>query len=71
MVQNMEYIGYRIWDPHPATVVDGGEEIMYKLSVKNIPKIVSKASEDLPLPLIPVITVSELRGISTSIFFKL
>src|SRR6266496_335366 len=33
--------------------------------------MVSKASEDLPDPLRPVITVSVLRGISTSIFFRL
>ena len=34
-------------------------------------KIVSNANEDLPLPLSPVITVRLLRGISTSISFKL
>src|SRR5215467_12382050 len=33
--------------------------------------MVSKASDDLPEPLSPVITVSVLRGISTEIFFKL
>src|SRR5215469_17648461 len=33
--------------------------------------MVSKASEDFPEPLNPVITVNVLRGISTSIFFKL
>src|SRR6476620_10835900 len=33
--------------------------------------MVSKASEDLPEPLRPVITVKVLRGISTSIFFRL
>src|SRR6185437_2296996 len=33
--------------------------------------MVSKASEDLPDPLRPVITVSVLRGISTEMFFKL
>jgi hypothetical protein len=32
---------------------------------------VSKASDDLPDPLNPVITVSVLRGISTEMFFKL
>src|ERR1044071_6067236 len=33
--------------------------------------MVSNASEDLPDPLNPVITVRVLRGISTSIFFRL
>ena len=33
--------------------------------------MVSKASDDLPDPLNPVITVSVLRGISTEMFFKL
>src|SRR5689334_505677 len=33
--------------------------------------MVSKASDDLPEPLSPVITVSVLRGISTEMFFKL
>src|SRR6476661_9378115 len=33
--------------------------------------MVSKASEDLPEPLSPVITVRVLRGISTEMFFKL
>src|SRR5579859_3397726 len=33
--------------------------------------MVSKASEDLPEPLSPVITVKVLRGISTEMFFKL
>src|SRR5580704_2613123 len=33
--------------------------------------MVSNASEDFPDPLKPVITVKVLRGISTSIFFKL
>src|SRR6478609_9812393 len=33
--------------------------------------MVSKASEDLPEPLSPVMTVRLLRGISTSIFFRL
>src|SRR6478752_7691469 len=33
--------------------------------------MVSKASDDLPDPLSPVITVSVLRGISTEMFFKL
>src|SRR5579862_5286035 len=33
--------------------------------------MVSKASEDLPEPLNPVMTVNVLRGISTSIFFRL
>src|SRR6266576_1623279 len=33
--------------------------------------MVSKAREDLPEPLKPVITVSVLRGISTSMFFRL
>jgi len=33
--------------------------------------MVSKASEDFPDPLRPVMTVSEFRGISTSIFFRL
>src|SRR5450759_2031016 len=33
--------------------------------------MVSKASDDLPDPLNPVITVSVLRGISTSMFFRL
>src|ERR1700693_617945 len=33
--------------------------------------MVSKASEDFPEPLKPVITVKVLRGISTSIFFRL
>src|SRR6185369_3824325 len=33
--------------------------------------MVSNASEDFPDPLRPVITVRVLRGISTSIFFKL
>src|ERR1700744_6616729 len=33
--------------------------------------MVSKASEDLPEPESPVITVSVSRGISTSIFFRL
>src|SRR5215831_1653629 len=33
--------------------------------------MVSKASDDLPEPLSPVITVSVLHGISTEIFFKL
>jgi len=33
--------------------------------------MVSKASEDLPEPLRPVMTVKVLRGISTSIFFRL
>src|SRR5579871_758065 len=33
--------------------------------------MVSKASEDLPDPLNPVMTVKVLRGISTSIFFRL
>src|SRR3954470_10665776 len=33
--------------------------------------MVSKASEDLPDPLSPVITVSVLRGISTLMFFRL
>src|SRR5579863_7976675 len=33
--------------------------------------MVSKASEDLPEPLNPVITVKVFRGISTSIFFRL
>ena len=33
--------------------------------------MVSKASEDLPEPLRPVITVRVLRGISTSIFLRL
>src|ERR1039457_4305035 len=33
--------------------------------------MVSKASEDLPDPLSPVITVKALRGISTSIFLRL
>src|SRR5215467_13382097 len=33
--------------------------------------MVSKASDDLPEPLRPVITVSVLRGISTEMFFKL
>src|SRR5271170_2421558 len=33
--------------------------------------MVSNASEDFPEPLKPVITVKVLRGISTSIFFKL
>ena len=31
----------------------------------------SKASDDFPLPLSPVITVSELRGMLTSMFFRL
>src|SRR5207302_3499247 len=33
--------------------------------------MVSKASDDLPEPLSPVITVKVLRGISTEMFFKL
>src|ERR1700686_2565279 len=33
--------------------------------------MVSKASEDLPDPLSPVMTVKVLRGISTSIFLRL
>src|SRR5579859_8284223 len=33
--------------------------------------MVSKASEDLPEPESPVMTVSELRGISTLIFLRL
>src|ERR1041385_854589 len=33
--------------------------------------MVSKAREDLPEPLSPVITVRVLRGISTEMFFKL
>src|SRR5579859_3209533 len=33
--------------------------------------MVSKASEDLPEPLRPVITVRVLRGISTEMFFRL
>src|SRR5436305_444431 len=33
--------------------------------------MVSKASDDLPEPLSPVITVNVLRGISTEMFFKL
>src|ERR1051326_2714888 len=33
--------------------------------------MVSKASEDFPDPLSPVITVKVFRGISTSIFFRL
>jgi hypothetical protein len=33
--------------------------------------MVSNASEDLPEPLKPVITVSVFRGISTLMFFKL
>ena len=33
--------------------------------------MVSNASEDFPEPLKPVITVKVLRGISTSIFFRL
>src|SRR5580698_1979905 len=33
--------------------------------------MVSKASEDFPEPLSPVITVKVLRGISTSIFLRL
>src|SRR5712675_2356786 len=33
--------------------------------------MVSKASEDFPDPLSPVITVRVLRGISTSMFFRL
>src|SRR6266849_6083545 len=33
--------------------------------------MVSKANEDLPEPLKPVITVSRLRGISTSMFLRL
>src|ERR1039458_558673 len=33
--------------------------------------MVSKASEDLPDPLSPVMTVRVLRGISTSMFFRL
>src|SRR6266853_4130854 len=33
--------------------------------------MVSKASDDLPEPLSPVITVRVLRGISTEMFFKL
>src|SRR5271155_1340884 len=33
--------------------------------------MVSKASDDFPDPLKPVITVKVLRGISTSIFFRL
>src|SRR5579863_7766713 len=33
--------------------------------------MVSKASDDLPEPLNPVITVKVLRGIATSIFFRL
>src|ERR1700686_874480 len=33
--------------------------------------MVSKASEDLPDPLSPVTTVRVLRGISTSMFFRL
>src|ERR1700689_2105104 len=33
--------------------------------------MVSKAREDLPEPLSPVITVKVLRGISTSIFLRL
>src|SRR3954452_21357961 len=33
--------------------------------------MVSKASEDFPEPLRPVMTVSVLRGTSTSIFFRL
>src|SRR5260221_7218853 len=33
--------------------------------------MVSKAREDLPEPLSPVITTSESRGISISIFFRL
>src|SRR5271157_5640592 len=33
--------------------------------------MVSNASEDFPEPLRPVITVRALRGISTSIFFRL
>src|SRR5664279_412930 len=33
--------------------------------------IVSKASDDLPEPLSPVITVRVLRGISTLMFFRL
>src|SRR5580700_9763207 len=33
--------------------------------------MVSKASEDFPDPLSPVITVKVLRGISTSMFFRL
>ena len=33
--------------------------------------MVSKASDDLPEPLRPVITVSVFRGISTEMFFRL
>ena len=33
--------------------------------------MVSKASDDLPLPLRPVMTVRALRGMVTSIFFRL
>jgi hypothetical protein len=33
--------------------------------------MVSKASDDLPEPLNPVITVNVLRGISTSMFLRL
>src|SRR5438270_4788758 len=33
--------------------------------------MVSKASEDFPEPLSPVTTVSEFRGISTEMFFRL
>src|SRR3954464_15818858 len=33
--------------------------------------MVSKASDDLPEPLSPVMTVKVLRGISTEMFFKL
>src|SRR5690554_260113 len=33
--------------------------------------MVSKARDDLPLPLRPVITVSASRGMATSIFFRL
>jgi hypothetical protein len=32
---------------------------------------VSNASDDLPDPLIPVMTVSESRGISTAMFLRL
>src|SRR6056297_3503980 len=45
-----------------------------KLSVnRNCPSVnsVSKANEDFPLPLTPVITVSLFMGILTSISFKL
>ena len=45
--------------------------ILYREQHAQIRNIVSKASEDLPDPLKPVITVSLLRGISTLIFFKL